>query len=746
MSRQIALPAGMPRPITRSALAAGESAQPIFTPKDILRALRRRMWLIIIVTTLSAILGVISWYILKQYCPAYSSSAVIRCKMPVQEGVFSTQSLMPNTQVISMETASRAANLNNEGFLSNVLSNRRAVQETSWFKEWGDSAKRMENMKSSFRASPIRDTDLVKVSMTASSPEEAKLILDEALQEFMSRMRETAEGALRDTLEALNKERTSVEEQLKANEEELRRLSLDAAPGWSGTGATIVTQQLNMLNTEILRLTAMGKELDIEKQQLEAEEGYSTDVRMAVDQDSMVSRLKAQLTNAIQYRDSRVERLGELHREIQEIDSTIVSNQNQLKERESVLLKQYAMQEKMAMEQRIQAIAQQLKDITQQYREVESSQRIQDQKAMTYARRMDENRSLRRQLDQFDQQIYEMNVKKRDPDRVRAEIANGATLPKMISFPLLQIFLPGAIVLGLMISAGLAFLLEFLNDSIKSPIDVKRYLNVPLLGMIPFYEKDEEESEDICVEKITISRPDALISEFYRQIKTSLFLSGPTSELKTILISSGLAGGGKTTTAVNLAVTLAAEGKRVLLVDANFRRSALNRLFPAEGPPHGLSNILAGHVSASDVIRPSGAVELLDIIDSGPLPPHPANLLHSQRMQGFLESQKQYYDYVIIDGPPSLVVVDARILAEMVDGTILVVEAELTARGIAQRMINEIKGGKAKIIGVLLNAVKSHKGGYFERAYKSYYDYTAIRPLVAGDLPAGNANTVDKKG
>jgi capsular exopolysaccharide synthesis family protein len=705
------------------------------------------MWLIIIVTALSAILGVISWYILKRYCPAYSSSAAIRCKMPVQEGVFSARSMIPNTQVISMETASRAANLNNEGFLSNVLS-RRAVQETSWFKQWGnDSAKRMEDMKDSFRASPIRDTDLVRVSMTASSPEEAQLILTEALAEFMVFMSRTAEGALMESLQALNTERRSVEEQLKTNEEELRSLSRDAAPGWSGGGATVVTQQLNMLNTEILRLTAQRKELDIEKQQLEAtQEGYSTFVRMAVDQDPMVSRLKAQLANAVQYRDSRIERLGEVHREIQEIDSTIVSTRNQLDERESVLLKQYAMQEKMNLEQRIEAANQQLEDITRQYGAVESSQRIQDQKAMTYARRIDENKSLRKQLEQFDQQIYEMNVKKRDPDRVRAEIANSATLPKMISFPLLQVFLPGAIILGLMISVGLAFLLEFLDDSIKSPIDVKRYLNVPLLGMIPFYEKDEEESEDICVEKITISHPDALISEFYRQIKTSLFLSGPTGELKTILISSGLAGGGKTTTAVNLAVTLATEGKRVLLVDANFRRSALNRLFPAEGPPHGLSNILAGHVSASDVIRPSGAVELLDIIDSGPLPPNPANLLHSQRMQDFLESQKQYYDYVIIDGPPSLVVVDARILAEMVDGTILVVEAELTARGIAQRMINEIKGGKAKIIGVLLNAVKSHKGGYFEKAYQSYYDYTAIKPVVAGDLPAGNANTVDKKG
>ena len=102
------------------------------------------------------------------------------------------------------------------------------------------------------------------------------------------------------------------------------------------------------------------------------------------------------------------------------------------------------------------------------------------------------------------------------------------------------------------------------------------------------------------------------------------------------------------------------------------------------------------------------------------------------------------YDYIIIDGPPSLVVVDARILAEMVDGTILVVEAENTARGVAQRMVREIKGGKAKIIGILLNAVKSRKGGYFEKAYQSYYDYIATHPVAAGDLPAGNIDAVEK--
>ena len=274
--------------------------------------------------------------------------------------------------------------------------------------------------------------------------------------------------------------------------------------------------------------------------------------------------------------------------------------------------------------------------------------------------------------------------------------------------------------MGLMLSLGLAFFLEFMDDSIKSSSDVVRHLNLPLLGMIPAY--DEEDAEEEGAAKISATHPHAVISESYRQVRTNLFFAAPAGELKSLLITSSSAGCGKTTTAVNLGITLANEGRRVLLVDGNFRRAALNRLFPADGPNRGLSNVLVGQATAADVIRPSG-IAGLEVMDSGPAPPSPADLLSNQRMRDFLERQKEYYDHIIIDGAAALVVDDARVLAGLVDGTIVVVRAGGTARGIVQRLIRELKTGHIRIVGILLNAVQPRRGGYFEKAYRSYYDY-----------------------
>ena len=239
--------------------------------------------------------------------------------------------------------------------------------------------------------------------------------------------------------------------------------------------------------------------------------------------------------------------------------------------------------------------------------------------------------------------------------------------------------------------------------------------------MVPL--ADEDDYEGVKIEKIAAERPDSVMSEFYRHIRTNLLFMAPTGELKSLLVTSSSADCGKTTTAVNLAITLAGEQSKVLLVDANFRRPALGKVFGEGGSSRGLANILVGQAQASDVIRASG-VGNLDVLDCGPLPPNPAELLNNKMMRSFMAEQKDRYDYVIIDGPPSLVVTDARILASEVDGTILVARAGKTARGMAQRMIRELGATtQSRILGMILNGVEPRRGGYFEEAYQSYYEY-----------------------
>ncbi len=284
-----------------------------------------------------------------------------------------------------------------------------------------------------------------------------------------------------------------------------------------------------------------------------------------------------------------------------------------------------------------------------------------------------------------------------------------------------------------MLGVGLAFLIEVSNDLVRTPSDVAKYLHIPLLGVIP------DASEDNQVRRIELCHvvrlaPYSVMSESYRRCRTNLKLSGTVESLKTLLVSSGMAGDGKTSVAVNLAVTFVAADKKVLLIDANFRQPNLERLFPkihtdeledkleAEGYDFGLSSVLMKQCGSQEAIRPGG-IEGLDVIDCGPLPANPAELLGSPRMEELLSRQRNNYDHIIIDGPPVLLVSDAKILARLVDTTILVFNAATTSRGAAQRTIREFREVNAKIVGCVLFAARSIKGGYFNEQFKSYRKY-----------------------
>ncbi|MBA7684242.1 Tyrosine-protein kinase YwqD [subsurface metagenome] len=186
--------------------------------------------------------------------------------------------------------------------------------------------------------------------------------------------------------------------------------------------------------------------------------------------------------------------------------------------------------------------------------------------------------------------------------------------------------------------------------------------------------------------------------------------------------------------AVNLAEALVAENKKVLLIDANFRRPSLQTIFPRTGPAgegderfeFGLSTLLTGLCGYQDVKR-ANVIEGLDIIESGQLPSNPAELLGSMRMEQLIKERRKSHDYVIIDGPPILLVSDAKLLARLVDGTILIFNAAATSRGAAQRTIRELKEVNATIVGCVLFAVRAMKGGYFHEQFKSYQKYQKLQ-------------------
>ncbi|MCX5685702.1 MAG: polysaccharide biosynthesis tyrosine autokinase, partial [Planctomycetota bacterium] len=323
-------------------------------------------------------------------------------------------------------------------------------------------------------------------------------------------------------------------------------------------------------------------------------------------------------------------------------------------------------------------------------------------------------------------------------------VKNWPQLPIEPSEPRLSLYIPAIIIFSLLVGVGLSLLIEIADTRLRTPMEVIRQVGVPLLGSIPDLTEDERLAVDTNVAFVSQTTPHSLLAEAFRQARTNLLFSADRPA-KSILITSPNPGDGKTTVAVNLALTMARGGSRVLLIEANFRRPSMGRIFDVPEST-GLSNVLVGLASVDDAIQAT-RIENLDVIVCGVLPPSPAELLGSAHMRQLIQDMSQRYDQVLIDGAPMLVVADNHLMAEAVDGVILVYQAGENTKGVAQRAARQVKSLRARLMGAILNRVRATKGGYFRESYQAYYDYsaaacpTAVAPATAAASKARPASS-----
>ncbi|WP_438312473.1 CpsD/CapB family tyrosine-protein kinase [Sporosarcina sp. FA9] len=214
---------------------------------------------------------------------------------------------------------------------------------------------------------------------------------------------------------------------------------------------------------------------------------------------------------------------------------------------------------------------------------------------------------------------------------------------------------------------------------------------------------------------VTRDNTHSIASEQYRTIRTNINFSMPDDELKTILITSAVSGEGKSTSAANIAVVFAQEGKKVLLVDGDMRRPTMHYTFRTTNSM-GLSNLLTRQWNTDDVVDKTG-VEGLDLITCGQIPPNPAELLGSKSMDLLIKEFKLKYDIIIFDAPPVLSVADAQILSNKCDGTILVINSGVTDKESAKKARDVLQTSNANIIGAVLNNFKLEKNHYYSQSY-----------------------------
>jgi capsular exopolysaccharide synthesis family protein len=211
---------------------------------------------------------------------------------------------------------------------------------------------------------------------------------------------------------------------------------------------------------------------------------------------------------------------------------------------------------------------------------------------------------------------------------------------------------------------------------------------------------------------VTSMDPKSPISEQYRTIRTNIQFSSVDEEIRTIMVSSAGPGEGKSTTAGNLAVVFAQQEQRVLIVDADLRKPTMHYTFNQTNT-FGLTTVLAGQISLKEAAERAENVENLDVLTSGPIPPNPAELMGSKSMVRFLAEAKEVYDVIIFDTPPMLAVTDAQVLANLCDGTVLVVYSGKTEMEEAAKAKELLTASKSKLLGAVLNHKQLENSDYY---------------------------------
>lgn len=307
---------------------------------------------------------------------------------------------------------------------------------------------------------------------------------------------------------------------------------------------------------------------------------------------------------------------------------------------------------------------------------------------------------------------------------VRVTVVNRAGQPATPASPNPTRNLTLAVLLGLLVGAGLATARHTLDTTVKTTDQLTEISGAPLLGSVPFDAKAPK------TPLVLNDSPFAPRAEAFRKIRTNMQFVDLDGLSKVVLITSALPGEGKSTTACNLAITASETGKRVLLIDADLRRPRATRYLGLPGGI-GLTSVLVGSTSVTVAIQPWG--DVLSVLGSGPIPPNPSELLGSGHMRRLLKQLREQYDLIVIDGPPVLPVADAAAMASACDGVVAVIRHGKTRRDQVADMITTLRTVDAKVLGTILNVVPvNRRDGY-------YHDYGPGSPVH--EAPAKTSNS-----
>jgi len=609
----------------------------------------------------------------------------------------------------------------------------------------------LENISNKLRTNRVGGTSILEVTATSTNALEARNLANTVVEVYRDYNKANRNLRIVEARKFIEGQLREVEGRVRRAEEEVwafRDANRIISPG---AESSMLLSLFTQVRGDIEKTRQQRVELEQVKGRLEKNDPVSATERVYIDtQNPAIQRLVSTQTDLILERNNLALEVTDQHPRLQAIDDRLREVRTEMRRE---LNAQIAL-----LRNREEILNRQMGDLMQRNREVPAVE-LNLQRLQRDAKVNDDLLTLLKTRHQ------EALIKESEGVE-EVTVVRPATEPAApIGSEAFNTVLVGAL-LGLMLGGVLAFVQETLDTSIGTIEDVESYLEVPVLGIVPHI--DPRETMQRLIERrpalaqmdpealqshallITHFDPKSPVAEAYRTLRTNIQFARLERGGKVLVVTSPTLQEGKTTTIVNLALTMAQNGQKTLLVGANLRRPSIYRFFGIEREP-GLSDILVGNARWRDCIRTvadilMGRFEMEDImaapgldnlhiIEAGPIPANPSELLSTSAMAEFLRAVSAEYDIVLIDTPPVLPVTDSAIVAGQVDGVLLVYQAGKVGRLVLKRAKSHLESTRAKVWGVVLNDVQTEVSGYnYTHYYTHYYGEETPSPRDRGTL------------
>jgi capsular exopolysaccharide synthesis family protein len=585
--------------------------------------------------------------------------------------------------------------------------------------------------RSRLQIEPVAGSRLVNVRFSAYDPSVAakavntlaQLYIDQSM-EFRYTTSTEATGWLGERVADQKSKVEQAERALQAYREREGLVNFDEKEGLGDQKVVAISSSVLQARTERIAKESLYAQMrSLPSSQLASFPGVLA--------NPIVSGLRTRLTELQQKQARLSESLGEKHPDMVSVRSEISSTEDKLRsEIQSVL----------------RSVESDYKTALQQEAKLEAGLEAAKLEALAQNRKAVEFTVLKREVDANQQLLRELMGRSQETGletelkSTNIRIVEKAETPRAPIYPQRMRNYQWALMIGIGLGIGLALLFEHMDNTLKTPEDVKNYLGLPFLGMVPDVAARTAAANAARPSPLILKNPGSAVAEAYRVLRTNLIFSSATSNGRALVVSSANPGEGKTTTVANLAASLAQNGAKVLAVDADLRRPTMHQHFGVAKTP-GLTDLIVDKCKASEAIQVT-RFKGLQVLPCGYVPPNPAELLGSAAMKEVILALREHYDWVLIDTPPILGMADTPVLCPLVDGVVLVIGAEISGRPAIERALDQIGGVGGKITGVVLNKVDLERnsyyyGQYYGEYYRSYYAEGAGRPGGRPERAAG---------